>query len=87
MHLRQTTQSLRELERYGLISKLDRSALVLYCQAWARLVWAETMLARAMNTAEAKRAEAEAAGVEWKGGDGIWVPTGTRSTMSSAPRP
>jgi P27 family predicted phage terminase small subunit len=66
-----------ELERYGLISKLDRSALVLYCQAWARLVWAETMLARAMKTAEDKRAEAEAAGGEWKGGDGIWVPTPT----------
>jgi len=65
----------RELERYGLISKLDRSALVLYCQAWAKLVWAETMLARAMATAEEKRLEAEAAGEVWKGGDGIMVPS------------
>jgi len=64
-----------ELERYGLISKLDRSALVLYCQAWAKLVWAETMLARAMATAEEKRLEAEAAGEVWKGGDGIMVPS------------
>lgn len=70
-----------ELERYGLISKLDRSALVLYCQAWAKLVWAETMLARAMATAEEKRLEAEAAGVEWKGGDGIMVPTGSNGAM------
>lgn len=64
-----------ELERYGLISKLDRAALVLYCQAWARLVWAETMLARAMNLAEEKRLEFEARGEEWKGGDGIMVPS------------
>ena len=63
-----------ELERYGLISKLDRAALVLYCQAWAKLVWAETMLSRAMATAEEKRLEAEAAGEVWKGGDGIMVP-------------
>lgn len=66
-----------ELQRYGLISKLDRAALVLYCQAWAKLVWAETMLSRAMAIAEEKRLEAEAAGEVWKGGDGIWVPTGT----------
>ena len=35
-----------ELERYGLISKLDRGALSLYCQAWARWVWAEEQLQR-----------------------------------------
>lgn len=70
-----------ELERYGLVTKLDRAALVLYCQAWARLVWAETMLARSMKIAEDKRVEAEAAGIEWKGGDGIWVPTGTSGAM------
>jgi P27 family predicted phage terminase small subunit len=64
-----------ELERYGLISKLDRAALVLYCQAWAKLVWAETMLSRAMATAEEKRLEAEAKGEVWKGGDGIMVPS------------
>lgn len=72
-----------ELERYGLISKLDRAALVLYCQAWARLVWAETMLSRAMNTAEAKRIEAEALGEEWKGGDGIMVPSPNGSLVYS----
>ena len=71
----------RELERYGLISKLDRSALVLYCQAWARLVWAETMLARAMRIAEEKRLEAEVAGEVWKGGDGIMVPIGTAGAL------
>jgi phage terminase small subunit len=64
-----------ELRRYGLISKLDRAALVLYCQAWARLVWAETMLARAMKLAEEKRIDAEARGEEWRGGDGIMVPS------------
>lgn len=64
-----------ELHRYGLISKLDRAALVLYCQAWAKLVWAETMLSRAMATAEENRLEAEAKGDVWKGGDGIMVPS------------
>lgn len=64
-----------ELQRYGLVSKLDRAALVLYCQAWAKLVWAETMLSRAMAAAEEKRLEAEAKGEVWKGGDGIMVPS------------
>lgn len=64
-----------ELERYGLISKLDRAALVLYCQAWARMVWAEQMLTRAMKEAEEKRAVAESRGEEWTGGDGIMVKT------------
>lgn len=64
-----------ELERYGLISKLDRSALALYCQAWARLVWAEEQMARAMALADEQRAEAEAKGETWTGGDGMTVPT------------
>lgn len=64
-----------ELERYGLISKLDRAALVLYCQSWARMVWAEQMLTRAMKDAEDKRVAAEAEGLEWTGGDGIMVKT------------
>lgn len=64
-----------ELVRYGLVSKLDRAALALYCAAWSRLVWAETMLARVMERAEAGRLAAEAAGEEWKGGDGIMVPS------------
>lgn len=64
-----------ELEKYGLISKLDRAALVLYCQAWSKMVWAEQQLTRAMKIAEQKRAEAEAAGREYDGGDGIMVKT------------
>lgn len=64
-----------ELERYGLITKLDRAALVLYCQAWARMVWAEQMLTRAMKAAEEQRAAAEARGEEWNGGDGLMVKT------------
>lgn len=64
-----------ELEKYGLISKLDRAALSLYCQAWARLVWAEEMLARAMKLAEQGRIAAEVKGEEWKGGDGFMIPT------------
>lgn len=63
-----------ELEKYGLISKLDRSALVLYCQAWARMVWAEKRMAEAMKRAEDAKAKAEAEGREWHGGDGIMVP-------------
>ncbi|MBC7618295.1 MAG: phage terminase small subunit P27 family [Candidatus Saccharibacteria bacterium] len=64
-----------ELERYGLISKLDRAALVLYCQAWAKMVWAEQMLARAMRLAEEKRIEVEALGQVYDGGDGLMVKT------------
>lgn len=44
-----------ELEALGLISRLDRAALALYCQAWARLVLVEMEL-------EKRRAAAEAAG-------------------------
>jgi P27 family predicted phage terminase small subunit len=72
-----------ELVRYGLISKLDRAALALYCQAWARMVWAETMLTRAMDAAEAGRIEAEAKGEVWKGGDGIMVPSPNGSLIYS----
>lgn len=72
-----------ELERYGLISKLDRAALSLYCQAWARLVWAETRMTRAMECAEEKRAAAEAKGEDWKGGDGIMVPSPNGSLVYS----
>ena len=64
-----------ELHRYGLISKLDRAALVLYVQAWAKMVWAEKMLAKAMAIANAKRAAAEATGEDYDGGDGIMVKT------------
>ena len=64
-----------ELERYGLISKLDRAALVLYCQAWAKMVWAERALTRAMKLAEDARVEAESKGLEYAGGDGLMVKT------------
>lgn len=64
-----------ELVRYGLVSRLDRAALVLYVQAWAKMVWAEKQLARAMRQAEEKRIAAEAAGEEYSGGDGIMVRT------------
>lgn len=64
-----------ELERYGLVSKLDRAALVLYCQAWAKMVWAERALTRAMKLAEDARAEAESKGLEYMGGDGLMVKT------------
>lgn len=72
-----------ELEKYGLISKLDRAALVLYCQAWAQMVWAEEMLNRAMRLAEEKRLAAEAAGEIWNGGDGIMVPTANGNLVYS----
>lgn len=64
-----------ELEKYGLISKLDRAALSLYCQAWAKMVWAERQLTRAMKAAEDARDAAEKAGIEYTGGDGIGIKT------------
>ena len=64
-----------ELQRYGLISRLDRAALVLYVQAWAKMVWAEKALSRAMALAEEKRLAAEEAGEDYAGGDGIMVKT------------
>lgn len=64
-----------ELERYGLVSKLDRTALVLYCQAWAKMVWAENQLSRAMKLADEARLAAEARGEEYSGGDGLMVKT------------
>jgi P27 family predicted phage terminase small subunit len=64
-----------ELFKYGLISKLDRAALVLYVQAWAKMVWAERAMARAMKDAEEKRRAAEEKGEDYTGGDGIMVRT------------
>lgn len=64
-----------ELERYGLISRLDRAAMVLYCQAWAKMVWAENQLSRAMKRADEARTAAEANGEEYTGGDGLMVKT------------
>lgn len=64
-----------ELERYGLISKLDRTALALYCQAWARWVWAEEQMQRSMAMHADKAAEAAAKGEAYAGGDGMTIPT------------
>lgn len=64
-----------ELERYGLVSKLDRAALVLYTQAWAEYAWHKIELTQAKKKAAAARKAAEARGEEYKGGDGVMVPT------------
>lgn len=72
-----------ELLRYGLISKLDRAALVLYVQAWAKMVWAEKQMAAAMKLAEQKRKEAEDKGEEYTGGDGIMVRTANGNMIYS----
>lgn len=64
-----------ELERYGLISKLDRGALALCCQAWARWVWAEEQLQRYAAQAVEKMAEAAEKGEAYAGGDGYTMAT------------
>lgn len=80
-----------ELEDAGLVAKVDRAQLSLYCQAWARMVWHEEMFKRAIDQAAAgrtafdaaeasKAAEAKAHGEEhqakeWTGGDGLQIPT------------
>lgn len=45
-----------ELERYGLVSKLDRGALIMMATEWARYVWAETKIAEE-NEADLVRGE------------------------------
>ena len=72
-----------ELLRYGLISKLDRAALVLYTQAWAKMVWAEKQMAQAMKIAEQKLKEAEDRGEIYTGGDGIMVRTANGNMIYS----
>lgn len=72
-----------ELQRYGLISKIDRAALALYCQTWARWVWAEEQLQRAAAAAAEKRAAAEALGQPWEGGDGYTFVTKSGSVQYS----
>ncbi len=54
----------RELEALGLIARIDRAALALYCQAWAWMVWHETELQAAIETATAAREAHVAAAVE-----------------------
>jgi P27 family predicted phage terminase small subunit len=80
-----------ELEDAGLIAKVDRAELALYCQAWARMVWHEEIFKRDVDRLAAKReafekieadkvAAAAARGeichaAEWAGGDGLQIPT------------
>lgn len=80
-----------ELEKLGLISKIDRPALALYCQAWAWLVWHESLLQRDIRLAgerlvahEAREAELQARALEsggdyepqaYTGGDGFMLAT------------
>lgn len=64
-----------ELEKYGLISKIDRAVLVVYCRAWASYVWHETMLDRAKAKAIVDEGQAMQAGKLYEGGDGTMVRT------------
>ena len=80
-----------ELEKLGLVAKIDQAALALVCQEWAWLVWHETLLQRDIKLVgerqavfeaaeEAKRESAEERGeayapVPWTGGDGFMLPT------------
>lgn len=80
-----------ELEKLGLISKIDQAALALACQEWAWVVWHETRLIASVKSAEDKRAAFEARELElvaaaaakgetyqaqaWTGGDGFQVAT------------
>lgn len=70
---REWTRITEELARYGLISKLDRAALILYVQAYGEYAWATKQLNAAMDAAAKRRAEDEAAGIPWSGEDGIMV--------------
>ena len=72
-----------ELQRYGLISKIDRAALCLYVATWAELVHAERLLNRAIAEAEIKRKEAEARGEVYTGGDGITMVTSNGNVIYS----
>lgn len=62
-----------ELMRYGLVSHLDRAALVMYCQAWAEYVWLKRKVSEAMKAADEGRAAAAAEGKEWYGDDGFKI--------------
>ena len=68
-----------ELKELRLIALIDRAALALYCQAWARWVWAEKKLKAAVKLAEKKRKAFEDdpanEGKEYQGGDGYTIVT------------
>ena len=67
------------LQELGLIAKIDRAALALYCQAYAWWVWHESCLRDDIARVAAKRKEFESlpdnAGKEWTGGDGFTIAT------------
>ncbi|MEO8101346.1 MAG: phage terminase small subunit P27 family [Betaproteobacteria bacterium] len=68
-----------ELETLGLVSRIDRTALSLYCQEYAWWVWQDEALQRDIQLAEAKHAVflAEPANKDlpWLGGDGFTLAT------------
>lgn len=68
-----------ELEMLGIVSRIDRTALALYCQEYAWWVWHDTALQRDLRLAEERRAAFEAdpthAEQPWTGGDGFMLPT------------
>lgn len=68
-----------ELEVLGLISRIDRAALALYCQEYAWWVWHELALQRDVKICAEKQAAflADPANkdVPWVGGDGFMLPT------------
>lgn len=63
----------------GLIAKIDRTALELYCQAYAWYVWHDTHLQADIKLAEEKRGlwaqDPINASKVWNGGDGFQIPT------------
>ena len=67
------------LKDLGLISKLDRAALSLYCEEWAWLVFHEEALQRDVKLAAERQAAFFAnpanKGAPWTGGDGCMVST------------
>jgi phage terminase small subunit len=80
-----------ELVSLGLVAKIDRAALALYCQEWAWLVWHDGCLQRDIARAaeglvahelEQDRLDAAAKAknetrtrAAWMGGDGFTIPT------------
>lgn len=68
-----------ELQLLGLVSRIDRTALALYAQEYAWLVWHEMALQRDVRLAAEKYAawlaDPENEGKAYTGGDGFMLPT------------
>jgi P27 family predicted phage terminase small subunit len=68
-----------ELEALGLISRIDRAALALYCQEYAWWVWHDEALQRDINAMAEKQVTFEAdeanGGKEFPGRNGFMLPT------------